>query len=240
MARRFRIVVCALGIVWIGISLASCGGSSTAQYRVVQTIADAPDNLDISVSGKNAFSDVGFGAVLPQSGYRSVSAGTSAIAVFQTGTSTPVIQSTPLNFNSKGQYTVLLTGHYASPTAVVLGDNNAPPASAQIELRVINASPSAAQPLDIYMVPPGTDITLVPPTTAALAFEQESLYIPLPTHNGTTDVMVVVTPSGVNTQQLINHTYTLTDGQIRTLVLVDASPGGGALSFSPLLLADFN
>jgi hypothetical protein len=87
------------------------------------------------------------------------------------------------------------------------------------------------------MVAPGTDITQVPPSISSLALEHASAYVPVSTHNGVADVMVIVTPSGVNTQQLINHTYTQNSGQIQTLVLVDVA-SGGALSFNPLVLAD--
>jgi len=239
MPLRFNALFFALAIVAIGTCAASCGsGNSAARLRVVQTIAGAPSNLDISLGGKSAFTDVGFGVVLPQSGYNSLSPGNDTIAVFQTGTATPVIQSTPLNLRGKSEYTVVLTGPYAAPTALLVGDNNTSPPSGQVELRVIDASPSAPPALDIYMVAPGTDITEAVPSISSLSFEQASLYIPLTTHDGVTGSMVVVTPAGDSTQQLINHTYTLIDGQIRTLVLVDV-PSGGSLSFTPLELADF-
>jgi len=50
---------------------------------------------------------------------------------------------------------------------------------------------------------------------------------------------MIVTASGSKTQ-LINQSYLLSQGQIRTFVLVDVSSGGGALSFVPLELNDLN
>jgi hypothetical protein len=239
MFRRFSAGLSGFLIITIGVSAISCGGSSSAaRYRVVQAIPDAPTNLDISINGKNAFTNVGFGAVLPQSGYNTVSAGNVAIAVSQTGASTPVIESTPLNLGGKSHSTVLLTGDFAAPAVTIVGDDVDPPGSGMAELRVIDASPSAPQALDIYIVTPGTDIKQVAPSIPTLSFKQASLYIPLTTKNGVTDAMVVVTPAGDNSQQLISHLYTLGEGQIHTLVLVDVSPAGGALSFVPLVLSD--
>ncbi len=59
--------------------------------------------------------------------------------------------------------------------------------------------------------------------------------------SGYAQIVLIVTKSGDPTKtQLVNQTYTLSVGQIRTLVLVDVYPGGGALSFSPLELNDLN
>ncbi|MFZ3262368.1 MAG: DUF4397 domain-containing protein, partial [Terriglobales bacterium] len=119
MSRLTKVLRLALAIIAIGL-LTSCGSSSsTAQYRVVQTIPNAPGNFDISVAGKNVFTNVGFGSTEPISGYKSVSTGSDAIEVFQTGTTTPVIDSTSLSLIAGSQSTVLLTGLYVSPTAVV-------------------------------------------------------------------------------------------------------------------------
>ncbi len=221
----------------------SCGSSSsTAQYRVVQTIPDAPGNLDVSIDGKSVFTNVAFGSTEPISGYKSVATGSDPIEVSQTGTATPIINSTNLNLMNAGtQSTVLLTGLYAAPTAVALGDNNTAPLSSQAELRIVDASPSAPASLDIYIAAPGVDITQFEPTISALQFAQQSAYVDLTVEkSGYAEVMVIVTKSGDPSKtQLANQMYTLSEGQIRTLVLVDVS-GGGALSFVPLELNDLN
>ena len=188
------------------------------------------------------FTNVGFGSTEPISGYSSVSTGNDTIEVFQTGTTTPVISSTSLNLIAGTQSTVLLTRLYASPTAVVLRDNNTAPLSGQAELRVVDASPSAPSSLDIYIVAPGVDITQRQPTISALQFAQQSAYVDLTIgSSGYSQIVVIVTKSGDPTKaQFVNQTYTFSAGQIRTVVLVDAYPGGGALSFSPLELNDLN
>jgi len=242
MSRLFQPLHLAIALIAIALLTVSCGSSSSpAQYRVIQAIPDAPGNLDVSIDGKNAITGLGFGSTAPTIGYKSVSSGTVSIAVFQTGTSTPVINSTNLNLGAKSQSTVLLTGLFATPTVVVLPDDNTEPLSGQVELRVVDASPSAPASLDIYLVSPGTDITPLQPTIPSLKFGQESLYLPLTTQaSGFVQVMVIVTKTGDPTKtQLVNQLYTPSVGQIRTLVLVDVS-AGGALSFTPLELNDLN
>jgi hypothetical protein len=240
MSRVFKFLPFAPAIVALCIFAAGCGSSSRiAQYRVVQAIPDAPGSFDVSVNGKSVFTNVAFGSAEPTFGYQSVPVGSDPIEVTQAGT--PVINDTSMNLIAGTQSTTLLTGLYAAPAAVVLRDNNTAPPSGQAELRIVDASPSAPASLDIYVVTPGVDITQREPTISPLQFGQQSAYQDLTTgKSGNTQVMVIVTESGDPTKaQLVNQIYTISVGQIRTLVLVDAS-GGGAISSIPLELSDLN
>ena len=240
MARVFKILLFAPAIVALCIFAASCGSSSsTAQYRVVQAIPDAPGNFDVSVNGKNVFTNVAFGSTEPTFGYQSVPVGSDPIEVTQASAS--VINSTRMNLISGTQSTALLTGLYSDPAAFILRDNNTAPPSGQAELRIVYASPSAPASLDVYIVSPGIDITQRDPTISALQFGQQSAYQYLTTQkSGNAQITVIVTESGDPTKaQLVNQTYTISVGQIRTLVLVDAI-GGGAISSIPLELSDLN
>ncbi len=241
MSRLFKVPLFALALVVLCVLATSCGSKpSTAQCRVVQTIPDAPDNLDISLNGKPVSTNVGFGATLPASGYKSGPVGSDPIEVFLTGTTTAVINSTALNLSSGSQSTILLTGLYAAPTVIALPDNNTAPLSGQAEVRIIDASPSAPPSLDVYVVTPGTDISQVEPIIPSLSFGQASIYVSLTIpSSGFAQTMMIVTASGSKTQ-LINQSYLLSNGQIRTIVLVDVSPGADALSFFPLELNDLN
>jgi hypothetical protein len=197
--------------------------------------------LDITVNGKNAGTNVGFGASAPAAGYTSISPGNNPMEAFLTGTSTSVIGSTPLNLVAGTQSTVVLSGLFAAPTAFVFPDNNTAPLADQVEIRMIHASPSAPDAVDIYLVSPGTDISQLQPTLSALPFGHASDYVSLPTlSSGFAQIMVIVTATGNKTPQILNQIYTPSVGQIRTLVLVDVAPGGGALSFVPLELNDYN
>jgi Domain of unknown function (DUF4397) len=242
ISRLFKVLPLALAVIGVAVLAASCGSrSGTAQYRVVQTIPDAPGNFDFSVSGKNAFTNVAFGSAEPASGYQTISTGADPIEVLPTGSSTPVVNSTSLNLIAGTQSTTILTGLYAAPSMVVLRDNNTAPLSGQAELRIVDASPSAPSNLDIYIVAPGTDIAPRQPDISSLQFTQPSTYLDLTTEkSGYAEIVVIVTQSGDPTKTpLVNQIYTLQESQIRTLMLVDVA-GGGALSLSPLELSDLN
>jgi hypothetical protein len=243
MDRLRGILAFAVVIFAAGLFAAGCGsGGSMAQYRVVQTIPDAPSALDVSINGKSAFTNLAFGTVAPVSAYQSIAAGSDSLEAFLTGTTTQVIGSKTLNLLATSQSTVLLTGLYAAPTAIAILDNNAAPLSGQVEMRVIDASPSAPTSLDVYMVAPGTDITQASPVISPLQFGQASQYVPLNTvsSTGLVRIMVIVTATGSKTQ-LLNQIYTPYEGQIRSLVLVDnPPPNGGAMSYVPLELNDLN
>lgn len=238
-----EVLAFSLVIFFAAVFAASCGsGGSMAQYRVVQTIPDAPSALAVSMNGQSVFTNLGFGTAAPVSGYQSIAAGSAALEAFLSGTTTAVIGSTTLNLISKSQSTVLLTGLYAAPVAIAILDNNTAPLSGQVELRMIDASPSAPASLDVYMVAPGTDITQASPVISALQFGQASQYVPLNTTSSTglVRIMVIVTATGSKTQ-LLNQIYTPYEGQIRSLVLVDnPPPNGGSMSYVPLELNDLN
>jgi Domain of unknown function (DUF4397) len=243
MYRLHGVLAFAIVIVVAGLFAAGCGsGGSGAQYRVVQAIPDAPSNLDVSLNGKSAFANLNFATAAPVSGYQPTSAGSDSLEVFLTGTTTPVIGSKNLNLVATSQSTILLTGLYAAPVAAAILDNNTAPLPGQVEMRVIDASPSAPPSLDVYMVAPGTDITQAAPVISALQFGQASHYVPLNTvsSTGLVRLMVIVTATGSKTQ-LLNQIYTPYTGQIRSLVLVDnPPPNGGTMSYVPLELNDLN
>jgi hypothetical protein len=241
MSRLLKALSLALALIALGVFAASCG-SSSAQLRVVQAISDSPVNLDIDLNGKSTFTNVGFESIQPSTGYQKVSTGSDPIEVFNTGTTTDVIASTNLNLGGGSQYTVVLQGYVTAgagtanaPAAVLLTDNNAAPSSGNVEFRIINSSPaSPSGSVDVYIVPPGTDITQVTPQVSGLAYGQGSGYQSL----AAATYELVVTPQG-NTTRYVDQNYSLTAGQIRSFVLVDVS-GGGALSGLPLELSDLN
>jgi len=220
-----------------------CGGNS--QVRVVNAISDAPVNYDLAINGTTLFSDVGFESVSPASGYQSVSSGSESIELFQTGTTTAVVNATSIHLQGSKQYTVVATGYYGdssgadTPGLVLLTDDNAPPPSGDAEIRVVHASPSAPGSVDVYLVPTGSDISNAAATISGLMFQQASRYQSLSAATYAYVLYtVIVTPSGSKTP-FINQGYTLSAGQIRTLVLVDASDSKTP-SQTPLALVDLN
>jgi len=210
----------------------ACGSSGKANLRVVHASPDAP-NVDVVVNGKTVLTNVAYETA---SNYLSVTDGSQHIQVRPTGTTTNVIDTT-LPLANKSYATALAVGKVSdsSLTALALTDDNTPPASGQIKLRLVHASPSAG-PVDIYVEAPGTDITqpTVTPTLSNVPFKAVSNYLAVPAGS----YEVYITPTGTKTIAIDSGAVTLTAGQIRTAVALDA-PGGGT-PLTAIVLADLN
>jgi hypothetical protein len=207
---------------------AGCGADHHAQLRVVHASPDAP-NVDVLVDGKIVLTNVPYETA---SKYLTVSAGSRKIEVRATGGSADVISATA-SLSTNKPYTVLAVDFLANIAPLVLADDNTPPASGQIKLRLVHASPSAG-PVDIYVEAPGTDITKVDPTLSNVPFKAVSAYLSVPAGS----YEVFVTPTGSKVIAIDSGSVTLNAGQIRTAVALDA-PGGGA-PLTAIVLADLN
>jgi len=204
-------------------------GQEHARVRIVHASPDS-GNVDVLFDGKVSLTNVPYATA---SDYLTVSAGTRRIEVRPTGSSNDVINSN-VSFSSHSDSTVLAEGLAASIAAVVLTDDNSDPASGKAKVRVVHAAPSAGT-VDVYIVAPGTDITTVSPTLPSVAYQAAAAYLSV--DPGTYEV--VVTPAGNNTTIAIDvPNFTITAGQIRSAVALDA-PGGGA-PFQLLVLSDKN
>ncbi len=237
MFRLLKALPLTLALAALSFFATSCGSSSQSQVRVVHAIPDGPA-VDINVNGTKVITNLAFDSFQPASGYLKVKAGSDTVAVLDTGTTTQILSSTvPLNGST--QYTVVAAGFLANPSAALITDNNAAPTSGNIEFRVIHASPSGTTPLDVYIVPPATDITNVTPQISGLSNNtQASAYVTVAF--ATNGYSVILTASG-NKTPLFNPPYGIAPptGSIRTLVLVDVL-NGGAMSPTPLVLNDLN
>ncbi len=218
MLRMLKILPLLLALGTLGVFTTSCG-TDHAKMRVVHASPDSP-NVDVAADGKTVVTDLAFGSFSPASDYLTVTAGSRRVEVRTTGTTTDLINST-VNFGSQKAYTVIAAGFAANIAAVVLTDDNSAPQSGNFKLRVVHTSPSGPSNLDVYIVAPGTDITGISPTISSLAYGQASGY----QSAAAASTQVIITPAG-NKTPIINQTYALAAGQIRTLVVLDNAPGG--------------
>jgi hypothetical protein len=238
MFRLLKALPLTLAIAALSIFAASCGSTSQSQVRVVHAIPDAPA-LDVNVNTTKVASAIAFDQVQPAPpAYTKVPSGSVTIAAFDTGTTTnPILNSSGVNLSGSTQHTMVLTGFNSSAVLLNITDNNAAPTSGNIEFRIIHASPSGTHPVDVYIVPPNTDITNVTPQISGLDYQQASSYQSLTfAANG---YEVIVTPNG-NKTGIVTQNYTPPTGSIRTLVLVDNPGGGNGMSTFPLELSDLN
>jgi len=246
MFRLLKALPLTLALAALSIFATSCGSSSQSQVRVVHAIPDAPP-LDVDINGtKITTAPLAFGGFQPASGYTKVSSGSVTIQAFDTGTTINPIFGTngvTASLSGSSQYTIVLAGFLTGTgtnalAALQITDNNTAPSSGNVEFRIINASPSVVPggTVDVYIVPPGTDINQVnPPTIQGLAYQQASNPY---TSLAAATYSVIVTSSGTKQEIIFPQDYTLVAGQIRTLVLVDNAGGGNPPSW--LELVDLN
>jgi hypothetical protein len=231
MSRLLKVLPLTLALAALSFFATSCGSGNQAQIRVVHAISNG-SALDVNINTTKVFTNIAFGGVQPTPpAYTKVASGGVTIQAFDTGTTTNPIFGTngvTASFSSSSQYTIVLAGFLNStganaPAALQITDNNSAPTSGNVEFRIIDASPSSPGTVDVYIVPPGTDINQVnPPTIQGLIYQQASTYQSM----GAATYSVIVTTSGSKTPIISAQDYTLVAGQIRTLVLVD-NPGGG-------------
>ena len=204
------------------------GPVGEARLRVVHASPDAPD-VDVLVDETAVLSDVPY---LTASDYLEVSAGERNLKVNAAGTATSVIDA-DVTLSDGSDYTVIASGPAASVAPIVLEDDNAEPAAGTARVRAIHGAPGAPT-VDIYVTAPGADLEQETPVLSGVEFGDVADYIEAPAG----DYQVRVTPAGTTTVVIDSGTLTLSSGQVRTIIAVDATGGGGP--FDLLLLSDSN
>jgi hypothetical protein len=143
-----------------------------------------------------------------------------------TGADTTTLASAQLLVQNMSVYTIIATQHATGAGLLVLPDTVSPLPSGQVAIRVINASRSAGA-VDVYVT--GADSTLATASASHIVFEGTSGYILAPVPAGT--LRVRVTAAGTKTVLLDVDASLLTDGQARSVLLMDAIGGGLPVSW---------
>jgi len=204
------------------------GPEGEAMVRVVHASPDAPD-VDVLLNDAEVLSDVPY---LTASNYLGVPAGEQNLKVNAAGTATTVIDA-DLNLVDGTDYTVIASGLAEAIEPIVLQDDNSTPAAGNARVRAIHGAPGAPS-VDIYITAPGADLATTVPLLAGVEFGDVADYIEAPAG----DYQVRVTSAGTKTVVIDSGTLTLSSGQVRTAIAVDAV-GGGA-PFDLLVLEDLN
>jgi hypothetical protein len=204
------------------------GPEGQARVRVVHASPDAPA-VDVLVDDAAALSNVGY---LTASDYVELANGAHNVKVNAAGTSTTVIDA-DVDLADGTDHTVIASGLLEAIQPIVLEDDNSTPAAGTARVRAIHGAPSAPA-VDVYVTAPGADLEAASPALSNVAFGDVADYLEVPAG----DYQVRVTPAGTKTVVIDSGALTLTSGQVRTAIAVDA-PGGGA-PFDLLILDDLN
>jgi hypothetical protein len=206
----------------------STGPEGDARVRVVHASPDAPD-VDVLLDDAEVLSDVPY---LATSEYLETTDGAHNLKVNAAGTTTTVIDA-DVTLTDGTDYTVIASGLVAQIEPIVLEDDNTAPAAGSVRVRAIHGAPSAPS-VDVYVTAPGADLATATPTLTGVDFGEFSDYLEVPAG----DYQVRVTPSGTKLVAIDSGALTLSGGQVRTVIAVDAAGGGGPFDF--LVLADLN
>src|SRR5215469_2949133 len=163
-------------LVAVALLTAGCGGGGSSKIRFVNASPNAPA-FNVLIDGKTVINGLGFGY---GTSYMSVSSGSRTLQFQPVGTTnnTPVSGNAMPSVSIGGgtNNTYILTGFLNSLGSSSLVDNQTAPASGSAQIRVFNAAASVG-PVDIYLVPPNTQPTSVPPTASNVALGKDTGYI---------------------------------------------------------------
>lgn len=163
--------------------------------------------------------------------YSSEAPGGYTVHIQPSGTSTNLINQ-PVVFQNATSYTLIAAeAAFASPTLtpILLTDDNTPPASGQMKLRLVNASPDMGN-VDVYAVAPKASIQNATPIVTNLAFKAAGGYQTLAPGN----YRLYFTATGQKSILIESGTLSFSAGQIRTVVALDSSGGYTTATLSDL------
>ena len=225
MSRMWKFALGFLSLAAIVLSL-GCGSGNQAKLRVLHASPDEPA-LNVLVDGKSVSGNLAYGSA---TGYLSVSPGSRVLQLEAVGSTSDVVDQT-LSLPAGTDTTVIAANFAAEITPLILNDSTTAPTSGDFQLRIVNAAP-AIGPVDVYVVPPGTDLTTVSPKVPNLAFEANSDYQNIAPGN----YEVQFTPPGSIFVLLDAGPISFVAGQNRTIVALDNLGGG----FTSVTLNDLN
>lgn len=222
-----------IAAVIVGIAaLIGCGGSGSSSYssfvRVLHASPNAP-NVDVLVDDRMVVQDLAYADF---AGYLGVASGHRNVKVRATGTTTTVIDA-GVDLSPRQSYTVIAAGFLAQIDPIVLLDDRSAPPTGKVNVRVVHAAASAPE-VDVYVVPAGASIDTATPVLEDVPFRAASGYLPV--NPGRYDLFVTV--AGTKNIAISANDVTITAGQARTVVALDAK--GGGTPFSLEVLADRN
>ncbi|AJY16588.1 DUF4397 domain-containing protein [Burkholderia multivorans] len=216
--------------------LAACGGGdgndlgtelgiSKPQARFINAVPAGP-NLDYYLNAKVDASGVAYKGVTR---YHDIDSGGQTASYDVSGTNTTVA-SQSFNAANGHHYTTIALPSTSSAISVVDDPYGKGLLSDKARVRSFNASPNA-QNVDVYVVPPNTDITTQTPTLTGAAYQnasppsgQDSVYL-----NGGT-YQIIVTTAGSKSPILKTAPVTLNNNADWLIVTI---PSGGIGDVTP-------
>jgi len=213
-------------------SIAGCSKSSSnsggdAQIRVVNAFLEAPA-LNYVVAGTTLASALPFEGLRP---YASVASGVQTFTVTVVGAQTPLVNNST-SIGSGTNYTYIVYGPTTAVGSILASDSFNDPGGGYYAVRVINTA-AGVGPIDVYLTPPGADLTVAAPTVANVAYGGVSAFVSVAIG---ANFEIRMTPSG--TKNIIYDSAPKLFAEHSGTTILAYSKGSGTLVNAALLNSD--
>jgi hypothetical protein len=228
--RRFTVLLVA--------GLAACGADDvgitgfeptqpTGRIRFLHAVSGA-GAVNVTVDGVPLGANLGYGGAAPGTQYYPAYVGNRQFAVRRTADTSVHVLDAAVSVAANADHTVIGVGSGATTTALVLTDDNAPPAAGNIKVRAVNATSGAT--VDVYVTAQGASIATIAPTFANLAPRSASAYV----ERVAGAFQVRFTTAGTKIVVRDVSVASVGAGGIRTVVLLEAAAGGSPFTSATL------
>ena len=216
-------------------------GGPTGRVRFVNLVND-PARIPVNAILESVPFGVnlGYGATTPASlpspataNYSAILSGARSLVLKKTADTTVTVATIGFTVADNLDYTVYATGGTggAPVTNFVTTDANPVPTASQVEVRIINMSPTAGA-VDVFVTAPSADLSTATPAAANLAYQAASPYAVFAP--GTYQVRAVpagTLPAARATSVVVTlNNVALAGGTGRTVIIADRAAGGAPLT----------
>jgi hypothetical protein len=199
-------------------------GQPVGRMRFVNAVADRTiaDRVNVTVDGAPFGVNLAYGvpAPPPPTIYYPAYQGNRQVTVRRTVDTTVTVLDQPVAITANTDQTVFATRIGTTVSALVVTDNNTPPAGDSIRLRIVHLAPSAGN-VDVYVTAPNASLATATSTLMNVSPATASAYLTLA--SGTYQVRF--TRAGSKTVVLSATISALPAGAIRTIVALDPQTG---------------
>jgi hypothetical protein len=167
----------------LSLALGSCNtgkgvsnGSTHGTMRMINVIPNAGGPLNVTFDLKPFVTNLPFEGMTQ---YQTIDAGSREVQVSVAGSSTNLIDVTPI-FLPDVAYTLVAFGALANANGIILNDTLIfDPGAGMFALRVINGASNNVG-IDVYVTAPGEDLNTVSPSIAGVGYGTSSVFVNLP------------------------------------------------------------
>ena len=214
---------------------------TTGRVRFVNLIND-PTRIPVNAILESVPFGVnlGYGATTPSmlptpstANYSAILSGDRSMVLKKTADTSLTVATITFTVADNTDYTVYATGGNGGTavTNFITTDANPMPTSSQVEVRIINMSPSAGA-LDVFVTAPNADLAAATPTAPNLAYRTASSYVVLAPATYQVRAVPAGTAAAARSTSVVLtiNNVALAGGTGRTIVIADRAAGGAPLA----------